>query len=100
MTKLKVNNCNSGWDNANYRNIYEYVRIYIANSGRNEDVGKVTCDVTAAFLVGAGTRGGAQAAAEYIAKSPVSLGPLFALSFVECEPQTKVTLARRQWLDI
>lgn len=44
----------------------------------------MTGDVTAAFLIGAGTRGGARAAAEYIAKSPVSLGPLFALSFVEC----------------
>lgn len=45
---------------------------------------KLTCDVTAACAVGAGTRGGAEAAAEYIAKSPASLGPLFALSFVEC----------------
>lgn len=49
-----------------------------------EEGGKRTCDVTAACPVGAGTRGGAEAPAEYIAKSPASLGPLFALSFVEC----------------
>lgn len=80
--------------------MYEHVRIYIAGVLQMRKERKVTCDVTEAFLVGAGTRGGAQAAAEYIAKSPVSLGPLFALSFVECSPQAKVILARRQWLDI
>lgn len=62
----------------------ENVKSLYWNSATNEERGKLPCDVTAAFLMWAGTRGGARAAADYIAKSPLSLGPLFVLSLVEC----------------
>lgn len=56
--------------------------------------GGLTCDVTAACPVGAGTRGGAEAAAEYIAKSPASLGPLLRPELRRVLTAKKVTLGQ------